>query len=86
MRWWERDDPWLDLRRCFCAIPFHTFLSSLRRGLGLFMIFITVGASNGLEEGVKADMGNRASKTARFCGASRPACLTRDTHVAVALN
>ena len=48
------------------------------------MILITVGASNGLEEGVKADMGNRVKNSA--CGASRPACPTRDTPGDVALN
>ena len=49
MRWWERD-PWLELAQVLLRNPFRTFLSCLGVG-GLFMILITVGASNGLEEG-----------------------------------
>jgi len=63
MRWWERD-PWLELAQVYLRNPFRTFLSSLGVGWGLFMILITVGASNGLEEGVKSDMGNRVKNSA----------------------
>lgn len=69
MRWWERD-PWLELAQVFLRNPFRTFLSSLGVGWGLFMILITVGASNGLEEGVKADMGNRVKNSAFIWGKS----------------
>ena len=69
MRWWERD-PWLELAQVFLRNPFRTFLSSLGVGWGLFMILITVGASNGLEKGVKADMGNRVKNSAFIWGKS----------------
>ena len=54
----------------FLRNPFRTFLSSLGVGWGLFMILITVGASNGLEEGVKQDMGNRVKNSAFMWGRS----------------
>ena len=63
MRWWERD-PWIELAQVLLRNPFRTFLSSLGVGWGLFMILITVGASNGLEEGVKQDMGKRVKNSA----------------------
>ena len=69
MRWWERD-PWLELAQVLLRNPFRTFLSSLGVGWGLFMILITVGASNGLEEGVKSDMGNRVKNSAFLWGES----------------
>ena len=69
MRWWERD-PWIELAQVLLRNPFRTFLSSLGVGWGLFMILITVGASNGLEEGVKSDMGNRVKNSAFIWGMS----------------
>lgn len=63
MRWWERD-PWIELAQVLLRNPFRTLLSSLGVGWGLFMILITVGASNGLEEGVKSDMGSRVKNSA----------------------
>ena len=63
MRWWERD-PWIELAQVLLRNPFRTLLSCLGVGWGLFMILITVGASNGLEEGVKSDMGNRVKNSA----------------------
>lgn len=63
MRWWERD-PWLELAQVMLRNPFRTLMSSLGVGWGMFMILITVGASNGLEEGVRADMGNRVKNSA----------------------
>ena len=69
MRWWERD-PWIELAQVLLRNPFRTFLSSLGVGWGLFMILITVGASNGLEEGVKSDMGNRVKNSAFLWGES----------------
>ena len=69
MRWWERD-PWLELAQVLLRNPFRTFLSCLGVGWGLFMILITVGASNGLEEGVKSDMGNRVKNSAFMWGMS----------------
>lgn len=69
MRWWEQD-PWIELAQVLLRNPFRTFLSSLGVGWGLFMILITVGASNGLEEGVKSDMGNRVKNSAFLWGES----------------
>ena len=69
MRWSERD-PWIELAQVLLRNPFRTFLSSLGVGWGLFMILITVGASNGLEEGVKSDMGNRVKNSAFLWGES----------------
>jgi putative ABC transport system permease protein len=69
MRWWEKD-PWIELAQVLLRNPFRTFLSSLGVGWGLFMIIITVGASNGLEEGVKSDVGNRVKNSAFIWGMS----------------
>ena len=43
--------------------PLRAFLSALGVGWGLFMIIITVGAAQGLENGVKADMGSDVSNS-----------------------
>jgi putative ABC transport system permease protein len=56
MRWWDRDT-WLELLAVFVENPFRTFLSGLGVGWGVFMILITVGASNGLQAGVASDLG-----------------------------
>lgn len=45
----------LEILQVFLTNPFRTFLSGLGVGWGLFMIIITVGASNGLQEGVMSD-------------------------------
>ena len=63
MRWWERD-PWLELAQVMLRNPFRTLMSSLGVGWGMFMILITVGASNGLKEGVRADLGSRVKNSA----------------------
>jgi len=59
MRALDRDS-WMELLQVFLRNPFRTFLSGLGVGWGLFMILITVAASSGLENGVKADIGDRA--------------------------
>jgi putative ABC transport system permease protein len=59
MRAFDRDS-WMELLQVFLRNPFRTFLSGLGVGWGLFMILITVAASSGLENGVKADIGDRA--------------------------
>ena len=63
MRWWERD-PWLELAQVMLRNPFRTLMSSLGVVWGMFMILITVGASNGLKEGVRADLGSRVKNSA----------------------
>ena len=50
-------DRMLEILQVFLTNPFRTFLSGLGVGWGLFMIVVTVGASNGLENGVTSDMG-----------------------------
>ena len=67
MRWWEQD-PWIELAQVLLRNPFRTFLSSLGVGWGLFMILITVGASNGLEEGVKVGHGQPCEKQCVLVG------------------
>lgn len=56
MKLFDRDT-WLELVVVFVTNPFRTFLSGLGVGWGVFMIIITVGASNGLQAGVSSDLG-----------------------------
>lgn len=56
----------LEILQVFVANPFRTFLSGLGVGWGLFMIIVTVGASNGLENGVTADLGGRVKNSMFF--------------------
>ena len=53
----------LEILQVFLTNPFRTFLSGLGVGWGLFMIVVTVGASNGLENGVTSDMGGRVKNS-----------------------
>lgn len=59
MRIWDRDS-WQELLQVFLRNPFRTFLSGLGVGWGLLMILITIGATSGLENGVKGQIGDRA--------------------------
>jgi len=43
--------------------PLRTILSMIGVGWGIFMLVIMMAASTGLENGVKADMGNRAANS-----------------------
>ena len=43
-------DRLVEILQVFVANPFRTFLSGLGVGWGLFMIIVTVGASNGLKK------------------------------------
>ena len=56
----KRFDPdrLIELVQVIVRNPMRAFLSSLGVGWGLFMIIITVGSARGLENGVRADMGN----------------------------
>ncbi|HIB76962.1 MAG TPA: ABC transporter permease, partial [Flavobacteriales bacterium] len=56
-------DRMLEILQVFLTNPFRTFLSGLGVGWGLFMIVVTVGASNGLENGVTSDMGGRVKNS-----------------------
>ena len=51
-------DRLIELVQVVVRNPLRAFLSALGVVWGLFMIIITVGAARGLENGVKADMGN----------------------------
>ena len=53
----------LEILQVFLTNPFRTFLSGLGVGWGLFMIVVTVGASNGLENGVTSEMGGRVKNS-----------------------
>jgi putative ABC transport system permease protein len=56
----------LEVLQVFLTNPFRTVLSGLGVGWGLFMIIVTVGASNGLENGVSGDMGGRVKNSMFF--------------------
>jgi len=56
---WDLDS-WQELLQVFLRNPFRTFLSGLGVGWGLLMILITIGATSGLENGVKGQIGDRA--------------------------
>ena len=56
----------IEILQVFVANPFRTFLSGLGVGWGLFMIIVTVGASNGLENGVAGDLGGRVKNSMFF--------------------
>ena len=53
----------LEILQVFLTNPFRTVLSGLGVGWGLFMIVVTVGAANGLENGVSSDMGGRVTNS-----------------------
>jgi putative ABC transport system permease protein len=53
----------LEILQVFLTNPFRTILSGLGVGWGLFMIVVTVGASNGLQNGFSGDMGTRVKNS-----------------------
>ena len=56
-------DRLIELVQVVVRNPIRAFLSALGVGWGLFMIIITVGAARGLENGVKADMGDAVANS-----------------------
>ena len=62
MRFFDRDRA-LEILQVFLTNPFRTILSGLGVGWGLFMIVVTVGAANGLENGVTSEMGGRVKNS-----------------------
>ena len=56
-------DRFIELVQVVVRNPIRAFLSALGVGWGLFMIIITVGAARGLENGVKADMGDAVANS-----------------------
>lgn len=59
-RFFDRDH-FLELIQILIQRPLRTALSGLGVGWGLFMIIITIGSANGLENGVSQDLGDAAN-------------------------
>ena len=53
-------DHFLELIQILIQRPLRTALSGLGVGWGLFMIILTIGSANGLENGVSQDLGDSA--------------------------
>jgi len=58
-RFFDRDH-FLELIQILVQKPLRTALSGLGVGWGLFMIILTIGSANGLENGVSQDLGDSA--------------------------
>jgi putative ABC transport system permease protein len=56
-------DHFLELIQILIQRPLRTALSGLGVGWGLFMIIITIGSANGLENGVSQDLGDAAKNS-----------------------
>lgn len=56
-------DKWLEILQVVLRNPIRAFLSGLGVAWGIFMLIITIGSTNGLENGIKADMSNRAANS-----------------------
>jgi putative ABC transport system permease protein len=61
-RFFDRDH-FLELIQILIQRPLRTALSGLGVGWGLFMIIITIGSANGLENGVSQDLGDAAKNS-----------------------
>ena len=56
-------DHFLELIQILIQRPLRTALSGLGLGWGLFMIILTIGSANGLENGVSQDLGDSAKNS-----------------------
>ncbi|HBP45162.1 MAG TPA: multidrug ABC transporter ATP-binding protein [Flavobacteriales bacterium] len=56
-------DGFIEMIQALVQKPFRTALSGLGVGWGLFMIIITIGSANGLENGVAQDIGAKAKNS-----------------------
>lgn len=56
-------DKWLELLQVILRNPVRAFLSGLGVAWGIFMLIITFGSTRGLENGIRADMPNRAENS-----------------------
>lgn len=56
-------DKWLEILQVILRNPVRAFLSGLGVSWGLFMLIITIGSTTGLENGIRADMSNRAENS-----------------------
>lgn len=62
-RWIPDWDGFLELIQVLLQKPVRTALSGLGVGWGLFMIIITIGSANGLQNGVSQDLGDMAKNS-----------------------
>ena len=63
-RIWRPDwDGFLEMIQVLLQKPVRTALSGLGVGWGLFMIIITIGSANGLQNGVSQDLGDMAKNS-----------------------
>ncbi len=62
-RWRPDWDGFLELVQVLLQKPLRTALSGLGVGWGLFMIIITIGSANGLQNGVSQDLGDMAKNS-----------------------
>jgi putative ABC transport system permease protein len=56
-------DQWFELLQVVLRNPVRAFLSGLGVSWGIFMLIITLGSTRGLENGMRADMPNRAENS-----------------------
>ena len=56
-------DTWIEILQVILRNPLRAILSGIGVGWGVFMIMITLASAKGLENGVKADMANRATNS-----------------------
>lgn len=56
-------DRWLEVLQVILRNPVRAFLSGLGVSWGIFMLIITLGSTRGLENGIRADMSNRAENS-----------------------
>ncbi len=56
-------DRWLEILQVVLRNPVRAVLSGLGVSWGIFMLIITIGSTNGLQNGIKADMSNRAENS-----------------------
>lgn len=56
-------DRWLEILQVVLRNPLRAVLSGLGVSWGIFMLIITIGSTNGLQNGLKADMSNRAENS-----------------------
>ena len=61
---WRPDwDGFTEMIQVLLQKPLRTALSGLGVGWGLFMIIITIGSANGLQNGVSQDLGDMAKNS-----------------------
>ncbi|MEM6343001.1 MAG: ABC transporter permease [Bacteroidota bacterium] len=56
-------DKWQEIMHSLLRSPLRTFLTALGIFWGMFMLIVMMGAGNGLESGVRQDMGGRSTNS-----------------------